>query len=235
MPRPWPVPRLPKLPRAGAVHVLGLVAGYADAAAYLGLGHVFAANMTGNTVLLGIGVIGWATGQRLLPSSPMLAVASLAAFAVGVAVAALLLRATTWRNGYRLGLLLEAALATVVAAGWTVAGRRPDLYPALALLVVLSAAMGAQGGLAHRVGVAGVPTTVVTTSMVTALVGAVSGKRVTAPALAWAVYLIGGAAGAVGIQALGSAVLWPLPPALAALAATSSETGRVPEATRSAR
>jgi uncharacterized membrane protein YoaK (UPF0700 family) len=229
------MPRLPKVPRAGAVQVLGVLAGYADAAAYLGLGHVFAVNMTGNTVLLGIGVIAWATGQRLLPSSPIRAVVSLAAFALGVGVAALLLRATTWRNGYRLGLLLEAGLATAVAAGWTVAGRRPDLYPALALLVALSAAMGAQGGLAHRVGVVGVPTTVVTTSMVTALFGAVTGKRVTAPALAWAVYLIGGAAGAVGTEALGSAVLWPLPPVLAALAATSGETGRVPETARSAR
>ncbi|GIH17524.1 YoaK family protein [Rugosimonospora africana] len=231
------------VPRGWAVQALGLVAGYADAAAYLGLGHVFAANMTGNTVLLGIGVIAWATGRRLLPSTPLLAILSLAGFAVGALVAAVLLRRIAWRIGYRLGLLLEAGLLIAVAAGWTItgwsaagrtaAGQRPGLYPELGLLIVLSAAMGAQSALAHRVGVRGVPTTVVTTSMVTALVGAASGKRRGAPTLAWVVYLVGGAAGAVGTEAFGAAVLWPLPAVLAVLAAKSSETDPVPEATRS--
>jgi uncharacterized membrane protein YoaK (UPF0700 family) len=215
-------------PRTWAVQVLGLVAGYADAAAYLGLGHVFAANMTGNTVLLGIGLVAWASGRRLLPNAPLLPVLSLAAFAVGTLGAALVLRAVRWRSGYRLGLTLEAGLLAAAAVGWTVAGERPGRYAGAALLVVLSAGMGTQSALAHRVGVPGVPTTVVTSSMVAALVRAVSGGRPAIPALAWAVYLIGGAAGAVGTELLGAAVLWPLPVVLALLAASSSETDRVP-------
>ncbi|GAA5187905.1 hypothetical protein GCM10023322_37290 [Rugosimonospora acidiphila] len=210
-------------PRAWAVQVLGLVAGYADAAAYLGLGHVFAANMTGNTVLLGIDVVSWATGRRLV-NAPPLPVASLFAFALGTLGAALVLRAVAWRTGYRLGLLLEAVLLFGVAAGWTVAGARPGLYPALALLVVLSAAMGAQSAVAQRVGVPGVPTTVVTSSMVTAIVRTVSGQRPVAPAVAWAAYLVGGAAGAVGTELLGAEVGWIPPVVLAVLAATSTET-----------
>src|ERR1700755_3344375 len=38
--------------------VLTLTTGVIDAACYLGLGHVFAANMTGNVVLLGFGIVG---------------------------------------------------------------------------------------------------------------------------------------------------------------------------------
>jgi uncharacterized membrane protein YoaK (UPF0700 family) len=36
--------------------LLAVASGSADAWSYLGLGHAFVANMTGNTVLLGIGV-----------------------------------------------------------------------------------------------------------------------------------------------------------------------------------
>jgi uncharacterized membrane protein YoaK (UPF0700 family) len=215
-------------PRTWAVQILGLVAGYADAAAYVGLGHIFAANMTGNTVLLGIGLAAWASGRRLLPNAPLLPVLSLAAFAAGALGTALVLRAVRWRSGYRLGLALEAGLIAAVAAGWTAAGERPGLYAEAALLAVLSAGMGAQSALAHRVGVPGVSTTVVTSSMVTALVRVASGGRPAVPALAWAVYLIGAAAGALGTEVLGAAVLWPLPLVLALLAASSSETDRVP-------
>jgi hypothetical protein len=40
--------------RDGLVLVLAGTAGCVDAISYLGLGHVFTANMTGNTVLLGV-------------------------------------------------------------------------------------------------------------------------------------------------------------------------------------
>lgn len=40
--------------KKGLLLALAFAAGYIDALSYLGLGHVFTANMTGNTVLLGI-------------------------------------------------------------------------------------------------------------------------------------------------------------------------------------
>ena len=43
-------------PLAQALLALTFTAGLVDAASYLGLGHVFTANMTGNVVLLGFGI-----------------------------------------------------------------------------------------------------------------------------------------------------------------------------------
>src|ERR1700729_3263359 len=57
--------------------VLTVTTGLVDATTYLGLGHVFAANMTGNIVLLGFGIAG-AGGLPVL--SPIV---SLACFLVG--------------------------------------------------------------------------------------------------------------------------------------------------------
>src|SRR5438270_7859854 len=45
-------------PLARALLVLTFTSGLVDAASYLGLGHVFTANMTGNVVLLGFGIAG---------------------------------------------------------------------------------------------------------------------------------------------------------------------------------
>ena len=56
---------------------LTFTTGLIDAASYLGLGHVFTANMTGNVVLLGFGIAG-AAGLPVL--SPLV---SLAAFLLG--------------------------------------------------------------------------------------------------------------------------------------------------------
>src|ERR687894_366974 len=57
--------------------LLSLAAGCVDAVGYLGLGQIFVANMTGNTVLLGL-ALGQAQGQAALR-----ALVVLAAFAVG--------------------------------------------------------------------------------------------------------------------------------------------------------
>ena len=45
-------------PLARALLVLTFTTGLVDAVSYLGLGHVFTANMTGNIVFLGFGIAG---------------------------------------------------------------------------------------------------------------------------------------------------------------------------------
>ncbi len=65
---------------------LTFVAGWVDAVAYLGLGRVFTANMTGNLVLLGINA-----GQDQLPATIRSSVA-LACFALGALVGGVLTR-----------------------------------------------------------------------------------------------------------------------------------------------
>lgn len=61
---------------------LSLAAGCVDAVCYLGLGQVFVANMTGNTVLLGL-AIGQADGRNVLQSGT-----ALVGFVLGVAAGA---------------------------------------------------------------------------------------------------------------------------------------------------
>jgi uncharacterized membrane protein YoaK (UPF0700 family) len=64
---------------------LAFAAGSIDALSYLGLGRVFTANMTGNTVLLGVAV---ATGTS---ADTLRAVAALGGFVLGGAVGILLI------------------------------------------------------------------------------------------------------------------------------------------------
>lgn len=62
---PAPVPRRTTLP--AALTVLTVVSGIVDAVSYLGLGRVFAANMTGNVVIIGFAAAG-APGFSVLGS-----------------------------------------------------------------------------------------------------------------------------------------------------------------------
>lgn len=65
----------------GVLTVLTAVSGLVDAVSYLGLGHVFAANMTGNVVVLGFAAAG-------APGFSMVATAtSIGSFLVGAVVA----------------------------------------------------------------------------------------------------------------------------------------------------
>ena len=67
------------------VLVLTWAASGVDAISYLGLGHVFTANMTGNTVLLGL-AIGQGQGLAALRS-----IIALVGFALGAALSAVML------------------------------------------------------------------------------------------------------------------------------------------------
>jgi uncharacterized membrane protein YoaK (UPF0700 family) len=69
------VPRLD--PVLASLGVLTVVSGMGDAISYVGLGHVFVANMTGNVVFLGFGAAGAA--QLSVPAS----LVALAGFLLG--------------------------------------------------------------------------------------------------------------------------------------------------------
>ena len=69
-------------PLAQALLGLTFTTGLIDAVSYLGLGHVFTANMTGNIVFLGFGIAG---GSGLPVLAPIV---SLVAFLVGAVPAA---------------------------------------------------------------------------------------------------------------------------------------------------
>lgn len=131
--------------------VMVVAAAATDAISYLGLGKVFSANMTGNTVLLGIGL---ATGD--LGSAGRSGVA-LGGFVLGAAVTGASGHRRGWASGPLFGAATEAALVAAALAWW-LADPHPER---LGLIVLLSLAMGRQSAAISRLGF-GVSTTYIT-------------------------------------------------------------------------
>lgn len=136
---------------------LSAVAGYVDVLSYTQFGRVFVANMTGNTVLLGIALAG-GDGRALLQHA-----LAIVGFMGGAAFGTWVGHGRDARSGLRRGLAVEIALLVVVAAGWTLSG---DATPGPAvregLIAAASAAMGVQSAAAQRIDVLGISTTYLT-------------------------------------------------------------------------
>jgi uncharacterized membrane protein YoaK (UPF0700 family) len=137
---------------------LTVVAGLVDAVSYLGLGHVFVANMTGNVVFLGF-VAGGAADI-----SAALSLVAIGSFALG-AVAGGRLRWDT--SGHRGRLLAVSSCVQAVAVGGALLVSLasfgvPDGISAHALVLLLAFAMGLQTATARRLGVPDLTTTVLT-------------------------------------------------------------------------
>jgi uncharacterized membrane protein YoaK (UPF0700 family) len=140
--------------------VLTLTTGVIDAACYLGLGRVFAANMTGNVVLLGFGIAG-STGLPVV--APLV---SLGAFLGGAVVGG--------RMGARLApkethlsraMLIEVglvALATLIAIVFNIT---PDRFSGDLIIGLLAFAMGLRNATVRRLKIADLTTTVLTMTL----------------------------------------------------------------------
>jgi uncharacterized membrane protein YoaK (UPF0700 family) len=170
---------------------------------YITMGGVFAANMTGNTVLAGIALADGHTGTagRLL--------APLGAFFVGAVLAYLLLR--LWHKA-AIPLLLEALL--IAAVGFLPIGIE-------SAVLVLALAMGVQANAMTRFGGAAVSTVVVTSTLARtaeAALDLVWKPEKPAPAaapkprllaLTWTGYLVGAIAGGLLLHAVAYPLLVP--------------------------
>ena len=180
--------------------LLTIVAGIADAVGYITMGGVFAANLTGNTVLAGIALAEGRypdAGRHLSP---------LAAFFVGAMLARLLLR--LWRRPM-IPILLEAAI--IGAMSFLSIGTEADV-------LVIAFAMGLQASAITQFGGVSVSTVVVTSTLARTADAALDrfwpaegGKLpvVATPRLlmlTWLGYLVGAVAGGVLLHA----VAWPL-------------------------
>lgn len=179
--------------------LLSIVAGLADAVGYVAMGGVFAANMTGNTVLAGLAL---GDGQFELAAKRL---APLGTFFLGAMLARLLLRLF---HRPAVPLLLEAAVLAVV--GLLPVGRE-------SALMLVAGAMGLQASaITHFSGTS--VSTVVVTSTLARIAEAVLDRvwptgralpSISTPqllALTWIGYLIG----AVGGVLLVRTVQWPL-------------------------
>ena len=146
---------------AGTIAVLlamTVATGIVDAVSYLGLGHVFTANMTGNVVLMGFG-LGGASGISLSRSA-----IALFCFMLGAAVGGRMGRRPDARRWRISGLLAEATLLFVAAAISLKAGGPNDTSAATLNGVVASTAiaMGLRNAVVRKLGVADLTTTVLT-------------------------------------------------------------------------
>jgi uncharacterized membrane protein YoaK (UPF0700 family) len=134
---------------------LSAVAGSTDALSYLGLNQVFPANMTGNTVLLGVGL---STGDYQRAGRSAVA---LGAFVVGAALAGLLTADYTWRRLLTVGTVCELALLAAACGWWLSAGADLTSGSQHGLIALVATAMGVQSATVSRLDV-GVSTTFIT-------------------------------------------------------------------------
>ena len=148
-----------------ALLALTATTGLVDAVSLLGLGRVFAGNMTGNVVLLGVATTG--TGGFSLAAT----LTALLAFLAGAAVVARIGRsADERRHGWLLPALgIEVVLVLTAAVLST--GLTPTTDTALRYVVIalLALAMGARSAAVRALGVRDVSTTTVLTSLLTGL------------------------------------------------------------------
>lgn len=139
---------------------LTFVSGLTDAASFTGLGHVFVSNMTGNVVILGLALGDLA--KFSLPAS----VAAILAFAAGALASGWLRDRFNANRGLHLAVTVGAECLLLAVA--LVASRLVD--PAhwrgyLAFTIPAALAFGAQNATAARMGISGLSSTVLTTTI----------------------------------------------------------------------
>lgn len=154
--------------------LLTLAAASIDAISYLGLGHVFTAMMTGNTVLLGLAL---AQGEALAALRSILA---LIGFTIGVFAGAIMVERESepaeWPAVVTVALAFETLILAIFTATSTVFDTNGGII--IPLLIALSAfAMGIQSAAVRRLGVPGIATTYITGTLTSLMIDLLSWLR----------------------------------------------------------
>jgi uncharacterized membrane protein YoaK (UPF0700 family) len=141
--------------------LLTFVTGVVDALAYLRLGHVFVANMTGNVVFLGFAAAG--AGGLSVPGSLL----ALACFLPGgIAAGRLAARlGDDRRRQLRAATTVELVLCAAAIPVAAVAGQQLGAGSRYALIGLMALAMGVQNATARRLAVTDLTTTVLTLTL----------------------------------------------------------------------
>ncbi|MEV6140028.1 YoaK family protein [Nocardia sp. NPDC051990] len=145
---------------------LTFVTGVVDAVGYLGLDRVFTGNMTGNIVILGMGVAG---ADELPVLGPGIA---LVAFAAGAFASGLLLRKSppVWQPRTTALLGVGGVVLAVLVAVLVTVGEHVSEHVQVIVAACIAAVMGEQAAVARRLAIRDM-TTVVVTSTLTSLAG----------------------------------------------------------------
>ena len=136
------------------------MSGFLDAVSFLGLGHVFIANMTGNVVLVGFAAAG-APGFSVTAS-----LCALGFFLGGAVVGGRI--AQRVRPHRTLLLIVMVTEATCTAAAAVVAGTVPAIaagWPRFTVIALLAFGVGTRNAAVRRLGVRDMSTTVLTTTL----------------------------------------------------------------------
>ena len=153
-------PDRPTQPLFVTLAALTVVSGFLDAVSFLGLGHVFIANMTGNVVLIGFAAAG-APGFSVLASLCALG------FFLGGAVLGgriarrgrphrtLLLTVMMIEAGCTAGAAVVAGSVAAIAAGW----------PRFTVIALLAFGVGTRNAAVQRLGIRDMSTTVLTSTL----------------------------------------------------------------------
>jgi uncharacterized membrane protein YoaK (UPF0700 family) len=157
--------------------MLAACAGSADGWSYFGLGHAFVANMTGNTVLLGMSVFAMQDAVH-----PLIA---LSCYATGVITGSLLMRnvqpisgAGLWPRQVSRTLLLEAVLLLCAEAAWFASHPSGLPHPSHhVLLGCVAFAIGLQSAAMVQLKIPGIVTTYITGTWTTLMNGLTRLKR----------------------------------------------------------
>ena len=201
---------------------LSFAAGCVDAISFVGFRGVFTANMTGNTVLLGIALASrfGAVPRNLGIVPPLIAIA---AFVVGAIAALPVFRA---KVDARRAAVIVAAESVLVALASVAFGGFAEGFVVPLCIVLVSFSMGAQSVVASKACLAGISTTYVTGTLVTAITRGLAGgsdggarRQAARAAWAWTAYLAGAAMGTLLLIVLHRAALWPAAFLFLALAA----------------
>lgn len=162
--------------------LLAVSAGSADGWSYFGLGHAFVANMTGNTVFLGMSLF-----QKNVDSFHSLS--AVACYAAGVMVGSLLTRKVhpdsndeVWPRAISLTLLFEAVLLILAEGAWFAAHLHstspsnaiPHLFDLL--LATVAFAIGLQSAAMLQLKIPGIVTTYISGTWTTLISGLVRVK-----------------------------------------------------------
>jgi uncharacterized membrane protein YoaK (UPF0700 family) len=197
--------------------VLTLVTGVVDALAYLRLGHVFVANMTGNVVFLGFAAAG--AGGLSVPGSLL----ALACFLPGgIAAGRLAARlGDDRRRQLRAATTVELVLCAAAIPVAAMAGQQLGAGSRYTLIGLMALAMGVQNATARRLAVIDLTTTVLTLTLTgiaaDSWLGGGTGARTARRVIAVGAMLLGAFVGALLLLQLAPVAPLVLAAALLAL------------------